>query len=145
MLDGYEAKEAIDKGIETMVEFYSEGLAEYHNLSRAEYIQKEFQRPFIGNGTGYVVDSLKSAFMIIERANSFRDAIIQTIKLGNDTDTTACIVGGMAGALFGTVNHFDEGLRRHELVSKIAFDLYVQSANPGSYSIIDYMKKGIFR
>ena len=31
----------------------------------------------------------------------YHDSIRQTIQEGGDTDTNACIVGGMLGALFG--------------------------------------------
>ena len=48
-------------------------------------------------GTGYVIDCLKSAFKIIRESNSYEDAIKKSIALGNDTDTTAAVVGGLAG------------------------------------------------
>lgn len=57
--------------------------------------------PWDGQGSGYVVDSLRSAFMIMERTSGYEEAVKQAIMLGNDTDTTACIVGGLAGILFG--------------------------------------------
>ena len=34
----------------------------------------------------------------------YQDCIKQTIREGGDTDTTACIVGGMVGALVGLKN-----------------------------------------
>ncbi len=57
--------------------------------------------PQTGQGTGYVVDALKSALMILSRASSYEDAVKQAVALGNDTDTTACITGGLAGIVFG--------------------------------------------
>lgn len=51
-------------------------------------------------GTGYVMDTLWSAFHAMQ-ANTFRDAISRAIHLGFDTDTTACVTGGLAGAKFG--------------------------------------------
>ena len=53
--------------------------------------------PSEGRGGGYVIDSLRSARMIIERTTTYEDAVVQAIKLGDDTDTTAAIVGGIAG------------------------------------------------
>lgn len=58
----------------------------------------------IGSGTGYVVDTLKSAFMILRKAISYEDAVKQAVLLGNDTDTTACVTGGLAGIIFGFDN-----------------------------------------
>ena len=36
-----------------------------------------------------------------DASDSFERAIQETISLGGDTDTNACIVGGMMGALIG--------------------------------------------
>lgn len=57
--------------------------------------------PWEGSGSGYVVDCLRSAFMIIKRTDSYEAAVKQAIMLGNDTDTTACVTGGLAGILYG--------------------------------------------
>ena len=59
---------------------------------------------WIGKGGGYVVDSLRSAVMIMKRAESYESAVKQAIALGDDTDTTACITGGLAGIMFGYDN-----------------------------------------
>ena len=70
-------------------------------IYQAELALLEPDGPQQGRGTGYVVDSLKSAVMILTRAQSYEDAVKQAIALGDDTDTTACITGGLAGILFG--------------------------------------------
>ena len=57
--------------------------------------------PWIGNGSGYVVDCLRSAFMIMGAADSYEDAVKRAVMLGDDTDTTACVTGGLAGILYG--------------------------------------------
>lgn len=53
-------------------------------------------RPRGGTGTGYVVDSLHSARYALEAGN-YEDVVRAAIRLGNDTDTTAAIAGGLAG------------------------------------------------
>jgi ADP-ribosylglycohydrolase len=61
-------------------------------------------RPFDaspGHGSGYVVDALRSARAVMDAASSFEDAALRAIRLGDDTDTTACLVGGIAGAKWG--------------------------------------------
>ena len=60
--------------------------------------------PWEGSGSGYVVDCLRSAFMIMKHATSYEEAVKQAIMLGDDTDTTACVTGGLAGILFGFEN-----------------------------------------
>ncbi len=57
--------------------------------------------PWEGKGSGYVVDSLRGAFMILEQAPDYASAVRQAVSLGQDTDTTACIAGGLAGLRFG--------------------------------------------
>lgn len=47
-------------------------------------------------GSGYVVDSLRSARWACELGR-YEDVVRGAIKLGHDTDTTACIAGGIAG------------------------------------------------
>ncbi len=39
--------------------------------------------------------------MILGDAADYEDAVKHAIMLGNDTDTTACVTGGLAGILFG--------------------------------------------
>lgn len=52
-------------------------------------------------GSGYVVDSLWSAINCVASASDYVSAVRTAITLGNDTDTTACIAGGLAGIRFG--------------------------------------------
>ncbi|APR79368.1 ADP-ribosylglycohydrolase [Minicystis rosea] len=53
-----------------------------------------------GKGSGYVVDCLRSARWAC-RAGSYADVVRKAILLGNDTDTTACVAGGIAGLRHG--------------------------------------------
>lgn len=47
-------------------------------------------------GTGYVIDCLFSAKQALD-AGSYESVVKAAIALGNDTDTTACVAGGLAG------------------------------------------------
>lgn len=60
--------------------------------------------PWEGSGSGYVVDCLRSAFMVLERTATYEEAVKKAIMLGNDTDTTACVTGGLAGIMYGFEN-----------------------------------------
>lgn len=51
-------------------------------------------------GTGYVVDCLRSARYACE-ASSYAEVVRRAIALGHDTDTTACVAGGIAGIRHG--------------------------------------------
>ena len=52
--------------------------------------------PADGTGSGYVVDCLRSARWAVQ-AGSYEQVVKAAISLGNDTDTTACVAGGIAG------------------------------------------------
>lgn len=51
-------------------------------------------------GSGYVVDSLWSAKCACQES-TYAGVVKAAVALGNDTDTTACIAGGLAGVHFG--------------------------------------------
>lgn len=53
-----------------------------------------------GTGSGYVVDCLHSARSALREA-TFEAVVKRAVLLGNDTDTTAAVAGGIAGARFG--------------------------------------------
>ena len=102
ILNGEPFKIALENSVAKLRDIYSdkhEYLEEY--LFR---LQPDEPDIWIGKGGGYVVDSLRSAVMIMKTAVSYEDAIKQSVALGDDTDTTACITGGLAGIYFGYDN-----------------------------------------
>lgn len=42
--------------------------------------------------------------MVLERTATYEDAVKTAIMLGDDTDTIACVTGGLAGILYGFEN-----------------------------------------
>jgi ADP-ribosylglycohydrolase len=53
------------------------------------------------NGSGYVGDALWSAWDAFAEGGSYPATIERAVGYGNDTDSTACIAGALAGAHFG--------------------------------------------
>ena len=51
--------------------------------------------------TGYVVDTLECALWILLNAKNYRETIIATTNIGNDTDTIGAVAGSMAGIIYG--------------------------------------------
>ena len=51
--------------------------------------------------TCYCEETVKQALYILFSSNSFEDAVKKAVAIGGDTDTTACITGSMAEALYG--------------------------------------------
>jgi ADP-ribosyl-[dinitrogen reductase] hydrolase len=68
-----------------------------------EVIRGSFHRkaPPEIQGSGYVVRSLEAALWAFAGAESFRDAVLRAVNLGDDADTTGAVCGQLAGAHWG--------------------------------------------
>jgi ADP-ribosylglycohydrolase len=64
---------------------------EIHNLDENQIESK-----------GYVVYTLEAALWSFLNSNSYRETVLKAINLGEDTDTTAAVVGGLAGLFYGS-------------------------------------------
>ena len=51
--------------------------------------------------SGYVVHSLEASIWCLLTTSNYKDAVLKAVNLGEDTDTTAAITGGLAGLLYG--------------------------------------------
>lgn len=115
LLAGQNFEEALMMGVHRLREIYS---LNSEHLEEFEWrLRPDETDIWIGKGGGYVVDSLRSAFMIMKQATSYEEAVKSAIALGADTDTTACITGGLAGIMFGYDNipvRWLEALRNRE-------------------------------
>lgn len=82
-----------------------------------------------GRGSGYVVDCLRSARWAVQ-AGSYEQVVKAAISLGNDTDTTACVAGGIAGLRDGIdaiPERWRSNLRGQELVRPLVEQLLRRS------------------
>jgi ADP-ribosyl-[dinitrogen reductase] hydrolase len=50
--------------------------------------------------SGYVVHTLEASIWCLFNASTYKDAILQAVNLGYDTDTTAAVTGGLAGLYY---------------------------------------------
>ena len=53
------------------------------------------------NSSGYVRTTLESVLWTISNTSNYKDAIIKSINLGEDTDTIGAITGSIAGIIYG--------------------------------------------
>lgn len=77
--------------------------------------------PSVGRGSGYVVDTLRSARMVLA-ADAYEDVVRHAVSLGDDTDTTACVAGGIAGLRAGVAaipQRWLTALRGREMVDPL--------------------------
>lgn len=50
---------------------------------------------------GYVIHTLEASMWCLLKTDNYKDAILKAVRLGGDSDTTACVVGGLAGIAYG--------------------------------------------
>ncbi len=51
--------------------------------------------------SGYVLHTLEAALWCVANTTSYTDCVLLAVNLGDDTDTTACVAGGLAGLRYG--------------------------------------------
>ncbi len=50
---------------------------------------------------GYVIYTLEASIWCILNSNNYKEAVLRSINLGEDTDTTGAVTGGLAGLYYG--------------------------------------------
>jgi ADP-ribosylglycohydrolase len=112
-----------------------EALREIYESDASRLEELEFQlRPgdlSPGRGSGYVVDCLRSARWAVDQGG-YETVVRAAIALGNDTDTTACVAGGIVGLRDGLDSipiRWREGLRGDELFGPLLAGLLLHRAD----------------
>ncbi len=53
---------------------------------------------------GYVLHTLEASIWCLLTTDNYKDAVLKAVNLGEDTDTTGAVTGGLAGLLYGFDN-----------------------------------------
>ncbi len=56
------------------------------------------------HSSGYVLHSLEASFWCFLNSDSYEETVLKAVNLGQDTDTTGAIAGGLSGIYFGLEN-----------------------------------------
>ncbi|QHV96691.1 ADP-ribosylglycohydrolase family protein [Spirosoma endbachense] len=51
--------------------------------------------------SGYVVHTLEASIWCLLTTDNYQEAVLKSVNLGEDTDTTGAVTGGLAGLLYG--------------------------------------------
>lgn len=51
--------------------------------------------------SGFVVDTLEASIWCVLTSNSYKDAVLKAVNLGDDTDTIGALTGALAGLIYG--------------------------------------------
>ena len=106
---------AVDLGIYKAVEYYKqkpEFLTEINHFNRlteegfSELCESDIK------STGYVVDTLEAAIWCLIHSKSYKECVLMAVNLGDDTDTVAAVVGGLAGLYYGYENIHKEWVQQ---------------------------------
>lgn len=74
--------------------------------------------------SGFVLHTLEVSVWCIFNSNSYKDAVLKAVNLGDDTDTTAAVTGGLAGIIYGydsIPKDWIEKLKNKELIEECLF------------------------
>ena len=77
------------------------------------------------SSSGYVVDTLEAALWCLLNTDDYKTCVLKAVNLGGDTDTTAAVVGGLAGIFYGVESIPVEWLnilKRRDYLEKICED-----------------------
>jgi len=119
-------QERLQKGVDEAKAYYER---EIDNLSELTYFGRLFdmdafkmtEEDKIGS-SGYVVDSLEAAVWGLLTTESFKEALLKVVNLGEDTDTIAAIAGGLGALYYGYENipaEWLEVIQRREWIEEL--------------------------
>jgi ADP-ribosylglycohydrolase len=81
--------------------------------------------------SGYVLHTLEASVWCLLTTDTYKDAVLKAVNLGQDTDTTGAVTGGLAGLLYGFDNipaNWVTQLARREDIDELATRLTVKLA-----------------
>ncbi len=106
LLKGFDLKSAYLQGIELIKPiYYSPVLTQ--EISRFERVLNgkiNQLSPDAIKSSGYVIHTLEAALWCLLTTSSYSEAVLKAVNLGEDTDTTAAVTGGLAGLYYGFEN-----------------------------------------
>lgn len=76
--------------------------------------------------SGYVIHTLEASIWSVLTTSSYKEAVLKAVNLGEDTDTTGAVTGGLAGLIYGTSDipyEWLSVLARKDDISKLADEL----------------------
>ena len=72
-------------------------------------------------GSGWVVKSLEASLWAFHDADTFEEAVLRAVNLGDDADTTGAVCGQLASAFWGESNipePLRSGLARMDMIEE---------------------------
>ncbi len=124
ILNGKNISEAILVGMAAARVFYGEDKA-FKNFSRLCDENFAALPEDKISASGYVVSTLEAALWCLLNTDNYKSLALKAVNLGEDTDTTAAVAGGLAGIFYGADKIPAEWLatlKRRDYLEKICED-----------------------
>ena len=97
--DAYAVANHSFKELTQMLEISPNEVSLFERITNGEILElKESEI----KSTGYVLHTLEASIWCLLTTKSYKEAVLKAINLGEDTDTTGAVVGGLAGLFYGT-------------------------------------------
>ncbi len=97
---------------------------EVFNIIDGSYVDKNINEI---SSSGFVIDSLEASLWAFYHTESFSEAVLKAVNLGDDADTVGAITGQIAGAYYGLENipeKWIEKLAKKDLIFELIDKLY---------------------
>ena len=102
--DGQPLPSAIEDGLKSAHDFYAaekDFSRELHSYERLWTFGAFTKLPMDDiRSSGYVVDTLEASLWSLVNTSNYSEAVLTAVNLGEDTDTTGSVVGGLAGLAY---------------------------------------------
>lgn len=114
ILNGFDKKESYKKIKQLDLScFTKESIQAYQRILKKDIYKYQLKDI---KSSGYVVDTLEAVFWTILNTNNYKDSILTSVNMGDDTDTVGAITGSLSGLVYGFDNIPNNWL--HELKKK---------------------------
>ena len=103
LINGYSKEEAYEKMKKVILNYYKDDqyLEALKTLERVLQGNIGNEKLCNINSSGYVVHTIEASLWCFFNNDNYKDIGLQAVNLGSDTDTTAAVVGGLAGIYYG--------------------------------------------
>jgi ADP-ribosyl-[dinitrogen reductase] hydrolase len=122
LLEGLDPQQAYLLGLDRVAEIYDEEPYQSETKHFERILSREIANLPIEeiNSEGYVIDTLEAALWCFLNSDSYSKAVLTAVNLGEDTDTTGAVTGGLAGIYYGIESIPDDWLgaipRRQDII-----------------------------
>ena len=99
LIDGLSLEEAYEyMQKDNYSKYQEESIEKYKRLIKNKIMELKIDDI---KSSGYIVDTLEAAIWILMNSKNYRECIIASTNIGQDTDTVGAVVGGLAGIVYG--------------------------------------------